>query len=454
MTLAEPTTPSVTAQPEQRRILRTAVPGPRSSQLQQRRTAAVPVGLGVVVPVFVERAGGGILVDVDGNHLIDFASGIGVTSVGADAPEVVSPVQEQAARFTHTCFMVTEYEGYVAVAEKLNELTPGDHDKRTALFTTGAEALENAVKIARHATGRTEVIVFDNAYHGRTMMTMAMTAKEMPYKAGFGPFPGHVHRAPFPYPLRWPTGPENAAAEALTALEELLEQVGVDQVAAIVVEPVQGEGGFIVPADGFLPGVQRIAREHGIVLVADEVQAGLGRTGAVYACEHEGVVPDLVCSAKALGGGLPLSAVTGRAEMMETVHAGGLGGTFAGNPLACAAALGALSMIEDPGLLHRAKDIEQTVRDVLEPLAVEVGTIAEVRGRGAMLAMELVRPGTLEPAPETARAIAARCHEQGVVVLVCGTFGNVIRLLPPLVIDEELLSDGLSVLAEAVREAS
>ncbi|WP_137119953.1 4-aminobutyrate--2-oxoglutarate transaminase [Segeticoccus rhizosphaerae] len=447
-------TESAPGQPEQRRILRTEVPGPRSRELQQRRTAAVPVGMGVVLPVFIERAGGGVLVDVDGNHLIDFASGIAVTSVGASAPEVVSRVQEQVARFAHTCFMVTEYDGYVAVAERLNALTPGDHDKRTALFTTGAEAVENAVKVARHATGRTEVVVFDHAYHGRTMMAMAMTAKEMPYKAGFGPFPGHVHRAPFPYALRWPTGPENAAAEALAALEELLEEVGPQEVAAIVVEPVQGEGGFIVPAPGFLAGVQEVAKRHGIVFVADEVQAGLGRTGTVYASEFEGIVPDLVCSAKALGGGLPLSAVTGRAELMEAVHAGGLGGTYAGNPVACAAALGALSMIEEGGLLEAARHIEQVARGVLEPLAQEVPTIAEVRGRGAMLAMEFVRPGSLEPAPEVAKAVAARCHEQGVVVLVCGTYGNVIRLLPPLVIGDELLADGLAVLAEAVREAS
>ena len=441
-------------QPEQRRIVRTAVPGPRSSELQQRRTAAVPGGFGIVLPVFVERAGGGILVDVDGNHLIDFASGIAVTSVGASAPAVVSRVQEQAARFTHTCFMVTEYDGYLEVAEKLNQLTPGSFDKRTALFTTGAEALENAVKIARHATGRSEVIVFDHAYHGRTMMTMAMTAKEMPYKAGFGPFPGHVHRAPFPYPLRWETGADNAATEALAALEELLAKVGPDQVAAIIAEPIQGEGGFIVPAAGFLAGVQEVARKHGIVFVADEVQAGLGRTGTIYASEFEGIEPDLVCSAKALAGGLPLSAVTGRAELMESVHTGGLGGTYAGNPLACAAALGALSMIEDPDLLKNAQHIEEVVRGVLEPLATEVGTIAEVRGRGAMLAMEFVQPGTLEPAPDVAKQVAARCHEQGVVILVCGTYGNVIRLLPPLVIGDELLADGLAVLAAAVREAS
>lgn len=439
---------------EQRRVLRTEVPGPRSRELQRRRAEAIPPGMGIVLPVWVERAGGGIIVDVDGNQLIDLASGIAVTSVGASAPEVVSRVQEQAARFTHTCFMVTEYEAYLQVAERLNALTPGDHQKRTTLFSTGAEAIENAVKIARSATGRSEVVVFDHAYHGRTMLAMAMTAKDMPYKHGFGPFPGHVHRAPYAYPLRWPTGPEHCAEEALAALEELLERVGPESVAAIVVEPVLGEGGFIVPARGFLPGIAEIAHRHGIVFVADEVQAGFGRTGTMFASEDEGIVPDLLCSAKALGGGLPLSAVTGRAELMDAVQPGGLGGTYAGNPLACAASLGVLAMMADGELLEAAHRIEKVARGVLEAVAGEVGTIAEVRGRGAMLAIELVHPGTLDPAPELAKAIAARCHEQGVLVLVCGTFGNVIRLLPPLVISEELLTDGLEVLAGAVREVS
>lgn len=439
---------------QQRRILRTPIPGPESQRLQQRRDAAVPAGMGTVLPVWVDRSEGGIIVDVDGNQLIDFGSGIAVTSVGASAPEVVTRVQEQAAKFTHTCFMVTEYDGYLEVAETLNRLTPGTHAKHTALFTTGAEAIENAVKIARSATGRTDVVVFDHAYHGRTMMTMAMTAKEMPYKHGFGPFPGHVHRAPFAYPLRWPTGSENCTTQALAALEELLASVGPDQIAAIVVEPIQGEGGFIVPSPGFLPGVQEIARRHGIVFVADEVQAGTGRTGTMYASEHEGIVPDLLVSAKALGGGLPLSAVTGRVELMGAVHPGGLGGTYAGNPLACAAALGVLEMMEGGDLLGAAQRIETQIRGVLEPLAAEVGTIAEVRGRGAMMAIEFTAPGSLDPAPELVKAVAATCHAAGVLVLVCGTFGNVVRLLPPLVIEPDLLAEGLEVLAGAIREAS
>jgi 4-aminobutyrate aminotransferase/(S)-3-amino-2-methylpropionate transaminase len=401
--------------------------------------------------VFVESAGGGVIVDVDGNHLIDLASGIAVTSVGASAPEVVSRVREQAARFTHTCFLVTEYDGYVEVAEHLNRLTPGAHPKRTALFSTGAEAVENAVKIARVATGRTEVIVFDHAFHGRSLLTMAMTAKQIPYKEGFGPFPGEVHRAPYAYPLRWPGGAQNCASEALEALEALLENIGPDHVAAIVVEPLQGEGGFIVPARGFLPGVAALAARHGIVLVADEIQCGLGRTGDMFASEHEGIVPDLVCTAKALGGGLPLAAVTGRADLMDSVPAGGLGGTYSGNPLACAAALGVFEMLEHHDLLARAHRIEAAIRGRLEALAQEVDFIAEVRGRGAMMAIELVLPGTLEPAPDLAKAVAAHCHSRGVVILVCGTFGNVVRLLPPLVIGEDLLLEGLDILTEALR---
>ena len=438
-------------QPEQCRRLVTEVPGPLSRALQQRRDQALPQGLGTMLPVFVERAGGAVIVDIDGNHLIDLASGIAVTSVGASAPAVVSRVQEQAARFTHTCFLVTEYDGYIAVAEQLNLLTPGTHAKRTVLFSTGAEAVENAVKIARVATGRTDVVAFDHAFHGRTLLAMAMTAKEVPYKAGFGPFPGEVHRAPYAYPLRWPSGADNCAQESLRALEALLDQVGAEHVAAIIIEALQGEGGFIVPAPGFLPGVAALAARHGIVLVVDEVQSGLGRTGDLFACEHEGIVPDLVCTAKALGGGLPLAAVTGRAELMGTVPAGGLGGTYAGNPLACAAALGVFEMFESNDLLARARRIEAVVREKLEPLAQELAVIAEVRGRGAMMAIELVRPGTLEPAPELATAVAAQCHSRGVLLLVCGTYGNVIRLLPPLVIGEELLAEGLDILADALR---
>ncbi len=442
------------SQPEQRRILVTEIPGPTSLKLQEQRDAEVAGGLGTTMPVFIERAGGGVLVDVDGNHLIDLASGIAVTSVGASDPAVVRRLREQAERFTHTCFLVTEYEGYGEVAAALNRLTPGTHAKKTALFTTGAEAVENAIKIARTATGRPAVVVLGHAYHGRTLLTMSMTAKNAPYKEGFGPFAPEVYRVPSPYPYRWPSGAEHAGAEALAALKDaVVTQIGAHNVAAIVAEPIQGEGGFIVPPPGYLRAVQDFATEHGIVFVADEIQTGLARTGAMFACEHEGVVPDLVTTAKALAGGLPLAAVTGRAELMDAVAPGGLGGTFAGNPVACAAALGALETIERQDLVQRARDIEARAMPRLHALTGPGSTVGEVRGRGAMLALELVGPGTREPAPEVARAVAARCHRDGVLVLVCGTYGNVIRLLPPLVIPLPLLDEALDVLEAAVRGA-
>ena len=436
--------------PEQRRILRTEIPGPQSRKRHVHRSGVVPRGLGTTLPVFVDHAGGAILVDVDGNHLIDLASGIAVTSVGAAHPEVARRVAEQAERFTHTCFLVTEYDGFVDVAEALNRLSPGDHDKRTALFTTGAEAVENAVKIARAHTGRSAVVVLGHAYHGRTLLTMSMTAKNLPYKEGFGPFAPEVYRAPSPYPYRWPTGAEASAEEALAQLRDLVTiQLGAGNVAAIVVEPIQGEGGFIVPPPGYLRGVQELAAEHGIVFVVDEIQTGFGRTGAMFACEHEGVVPDLMTTAKALAGGLPLAAVTGRAEIMDAVDPGGLGGTYAGNPVACAAALATLDVIERDGLVQRARDIEALVVPRLSALVGADSAVGEVRGRGAMLAMEFVRPGTTTPAPEIAGRVAAEAHAQGVLTLVCGTFGNVLRLLPPLVIADDLLREALDVIEAA-----
>lgn len=442
------TTPTL---PEQRRILATAIPGPLSLERQAQRKAELANGLGTTMPVFIDRAGGGVLVDVDGNHIIDLASGIAVTSVGAAHPAVVRRIAEQAERFTHTCFLVTEYDGFVDVAAALNRLTPGDHAKKTALFSTGAEAVENAIKIARTATGRSAVVVLGHAYHGRTSLTMAMTSKNVPYKQGFGPFAPDVHRVPSPYPYRWPSGPEKAAEEAFAALVEIITtQIGATNVAAIVAEPIQGEGGFIVPPPGYLKAVQGFAREHGIVFVADEIQTGLARTGAMFACEHEDVVPDLITTAKALAGGMPLAAVTGRAEIMDAVAAGGLGGTYAGNPVACAAALGALEAIESEGLVARAREIEERVRPRLEATVGPDSVVGEVRGRGAMLALEFVRPGTTEPAPDIAKAVVERCHQEGVLTLLCGTYGNVIRLLPPLVIGFDLLDEAVDVLVDAI----
>ena len=431
---------------EQRRHLVTAIPGPRSAALAERRRAVVAAGVASTLPVYVERAGGGVIVDVDGNSFIDLASGIAVTSVGNAAPAVTRAVASQAADFTHTCFMVAPYEEYVAVCEALARLTPGDHEKRSVMVNSGAEAVENAVKVARRATGRDAVVVLDHAYHGRTNLTMAMTAKAMPYKTGFGPFAGEVYRVPASYPLREPvpiTG-EQAAARAIALAEK---QVGADQVACLVVEPILGEGGFIVPAPGFLRALADWCARTGVLLVADEIQTGFARTGSMFACEHDGVVPDLITTAKGIAGGLPLAAVTGRAEIMDAVHLGGLGGTFGGNPLACAAALAAIDMYEQDDLPAAARRIETLMTARLTALAERCPQIAEVRGRGAMLAIELVRPGTLEPDATEAARVARACAQQGVLVLTCGTYGNVLRFLPPLVIGAELLQDALDVLA-------
>jgi 4-aminobutyrate aminotransferase/(S)-3-amino-2-methylpropionate transaminase len=435
--------------PQQRHLV-TEIPGPMSRQLLERRGRSVARGLSHVLPVFVTAAGGGVIVDVDGNSLIDFGSGIAVTSVGNSADLVVSRVTEQVAQFTHTCFMVAPYEGYVEVCEQLNRLTPGTHDKRSALFNSGAEAVENAVKVARHATGRDAVVVFDHAYHGRTNLTMAMTAKNMPYKEGFGPFAGEVYRMPMAYPFRWPGGPEKCAEEALGVVTSLIHaQVGEENVAAVVIEPVQGEGGFIVPPDGFLPGLAEYCKANGIVFIADEIQSGFCRTGEWFACDHEGVVPDLVTTAKGIAGGLPLAGVTGRADLMDAVHPGGLGGTYGGNPVACAAALGAIETMEKEDLPAAARSIEARMLPHLRQLAAANPVIGDVRGRGAMLAIELVRPGTIEPDAAVATTVAKACHANGMIVLTCGTFGNVLRFLPPLVIGESLLTEGLSILEDA-----
>ena len=438
----------------QRRRLVTAVPGPKSQDLMARRTAAVPPGVGTALPVFIERAGGGVLVDVDGNSLIDFGSGIAVTSVGNAAPAVVAAVAEQAARFTHTCFMITPYEGYVEVCERLNRLTPGGFEKRSMLLNSGAEAVENAVKVARVATGRPAVVVFDHGYHGRTLLTMTLTAKYRPYKAGFGPYAPEVYRAPMAYPFRWPGGADRCADEAYDRFVDVVTtQVGADRVACVVVEPIQGEGGFVVPAPGFLRRVADFCADHGIVLVADEVQTGFGRTGDWFASTFEGIEPDLVTTAKGIAGGLPLGGLTGRAELMDAVHVSGLGGTFGGNPVACAAALAAIDMIEDEDLVGRARRIGEVALPRLRALAERHPAVADPRGRGAMLAVELVGPDGHTPDPALLADVVRRCAAEGVVVLTAGTYGNVLRLLPPLVIGEDLLAEGLDVLDAAVAAA-
>jgi 4-aminobutyrate aminotransferase/(S)-3-amino-2-methylpropionate transaminase len=435
--------------PQERRLV-TEIPGPASKELLERRQRSVARGLSHVLPIFVTAAGGGVIVDADGNSLIDFGSGIAVTGVGNSAERVVQRVTEQVARFTHTCFMVAPYEGYVEVCEELNRLTPGDHDKRSALFNSGAEAVENAVKIARYATGRPAIVTFDHAYHGRTNLTMALTAKNMPYKHRFGPFAGEVYRVPMAYPLRWPGGPERCREDALKTVKSLIHtQVGEENTAAIIIEPIQGEGGFIVPPDGFLPGLAEFCREHGIVLIADEIQSGLCRTGDWFGVDHEQVVPDLVTTAKGIADGLPLAGVTGRAELMDAVHPGGLGGTYGGNPIACAAALGSLETMAKEDLAGKARRIGDIMLPRLRQIAERSPAIGDVRGRGAMLAVELVRPGGIEPDPAAAAAVARACHQAGLLVLTCGTFGNVLRFLPPMVIGEPLLSEGLGILDDA-----
>jgi 4-aminobutyrate aminotransferase/(S)-3-amino-2-methylpropionate transaminase len=434
----------------QQRLVKTSIPGPRSVELQARKTSAVASGVATMLPVYVARAGGGIVVDVDGNQLIDFGAGIAVTSVGNSAPRVTAAVQQQVAEFTHTCFMVTPYEHYVAVAEQLNDLTPGDHEKRSALFNSGAEAVENAIKIARVHTRRQAVVAFDHAYHGRTNLTMALTAKNMPYKNGFGPFAGEIYRVPMAYPYRWPTGPQRCADEAFAEFTALVHaQVGEHNAAAVIIEPIQGEGGFVVPPPGFLARVASWCAEHGIVFIADEIQTGFCRTGDWFACEFENVVPDLITTAKGIAGGLPLSGVTGRAEMMDSVHGGGLGGTYGGNPVACAAALAAIETMQADDLCAAARGIESVMRPRLAALAEKYDVIGDVRGRGAMLALELVTPGSTDPDPVLTATVSAACHQQGVITLTAGTFGNVLRFLPPLVIGHDLLSDGLDVLEAA-----
>jgi 4-aminobutyrate aminotransferase/(S)-3-amino-2-methylpropionate transaminase len=433
----------------QERLLKTEIPGPRSREHFARKEAAVARGVGVSLPVFVTAAGGGVIEDADGNRLIDLGSGIAVTTVGNSAPRVVSAVQEQVAAFTHTCFMIVPYEGYVAVAERLNELTPGDFEKRSALFNSGAEAVENAVKIARVHTGRSAVVAFDHAYHGRTNLTMALTAKSMPYKSGFGPFASEIYRAPMSYPFRDGLSGEEAAARAIEIIDK---QVGAANLAAVLIEPIQGEGGFVVPAPGFLPALVSWCRDNGVVFVADEVQSGFARTGQLFACEHEGIEPDLVCTAKGIAGGLPLSAVTGRAEIMDATHAGGLGGTYGGNPVACAAALAAIETIEADGLVDRAGEIGEVLLSRLRALQDRDPRVGDVRGRGAMVAIELVRPGTTEPDAELTGKVAKAMHAKGVVVLTCGTFGNVIRFLPSLAIPDHLLREALDLLDETFAE--
>ena len=432
---------------EQKRHVVTAIPGPNSVALQKRRTEVVSAGVGTMLPTFIEEAHGAILKDADGNHLIDMGSGIGVVTIGHTNEKLVAAVQEQVAKLTHTLFTVAPYEPYVRAAELLTSHAPCGKKKKAAFFNSGAEAVENAVKIARKATGRTEIAVFDHSYHGRTNLTMAMNFKAHPYGTGFGPLAGSVHHAPMSYPFRDPegmTGPE-AATRAITYLEK---RVGASQLAALFIEPIQGEGGFIVPAPGFLLTLQEWTRANGIVLVADEVQSGMARTGKWFASEwEEGFEPDLITVAKGIAGGMPLSGVVGRAEIMDAAHAGGLGGTFGGTPTAVAAAVAVMEQFEEGDWFERAEQIGEILSGRLTAMQNNYPVIGDVRGKGAMQAIELVRPGTMDPNPEATDAVMKHCHQNGVLVLNAGTYNNVLRFLPPLAISDELLHDALDVLA-------
>jgi 4-aminobutyrate aminotransferase/(S)-3-amino-2-methylpropionate transaminase len=388
--------------------------------------------------------------DIDGNQIIDLGSGIGVTGVGNSAQRVVDRVIDQVQAFTHTCFTVAPYLGYIEVCEKLNAMTPGTFKKKSLLLNSGAEAVENAIKIARHYTKRQAIVVFEHSYHGRTNLTMAMTAKNMPYKEGFGPFAPEIYRVPMPYAFHWVGDQATITHDAIEMITHKIEkEIGAHNVAAIIIEPIQGEGGFIVPPKGFLPALSQYSTDNGIIFIADEVQTGFARTGTMFAVEHEGVVPDMIVTAKGIAGGLPLAGVTGRAEIMDSVHVSGLGGTYGGNPVACAAALGAIETMEEENLVARANHIGQILGDALRAMQAKYPVIGEVRGRGAMQAIELVEAGTKTPNTAAMNAVVKYCQSKGVLILTAGTYSNVVRFLPPIVITDELLKDALSVLDEA-----
>jgi len=430
----------------------------RQAEYQALRDRHVPRGPSHATPAFVKEARGAVMIDVDGRELIDFAGGIGVMNVGHSHPKVVAAIQDQAAKFTHTCFHVAMYEPYVDLAARLNDLSPGDFHKKTMFANSGAEAVENAIKVARHATGRPAVIALDGAFHGRTLLTMTLTSKVKPYKLGFGPFAPEVYRMPNAYCYRCPFGlryPSCGVACADHLEEFFIGNVAPEQTAAVIAEPVQGEGGFVTPPPEYFAKLQAICRKYGIVLVIDEVQTAMGRTGKLFAIEHWGIAPDVVTTAKSLAGGLPLSAVTGRAELMDGPHVGGLGGTFGGNPVACRAALAVLEVLVEDGLLARAEQLGAELRRRLDGLQRRFELIGDVRGKGPMLAMELVRDREKKtPATNETKKLVKLCYEKGLVLIACGNFGNVIRTLMPLVITDEQLDRGFDILESALQEIS
>ena len=434
---------------DQSRKLVTELPGPKAREMRDRLETYVPKALSPSTPAFAARVEGGIVEDVDGNRLIDLGAGIAVTTVGASHPKVVDAVKQQVEDFTHTCFMVTPYDSYTQLAKRLDELVPISGQTRSVLLNSGAEAVENAVKIARAFTGKQAIAAFDHAYHGRTTLTMGLTAKNMPYKESFGPFASELYRVPGSYPFRDGLSGEEAAARTIESLES---QVGANNLAAVVMEPIQGEGGFIVPAAGFLAKIVEWCRANDVLFIADEVQTGFVRTGAWFASETEGIEPDLITLAKGIANGMPLSAVTGRADVMDAVHPGGLGGTYGGNPVAVAAALAAIEVMEEENLPEKATRIGEVITDHFEQVQKHDPRVGDIRGRGAMMAVELIDPETKAPLADVVNQVAVEARKQGVITLTAGTYGNVLRFLPPVVIGEDLLKEGLSVITDILAE--
>ena len=430
----------------------------REEILKDIRDRFVPRGPANSTPFFAERAIGAVIYDVEGREIIDFAGGIGVMNVGHSHPKVVAAIRDQAEKFTHTCFMVVMYEGYVRLAEKLCRLVPGEFSKLAIFANCGAEAVENAVKVARHYTKRQAVIAFANAFHGRTYLTMTLTSKVMPYKAGFGPFMSDVYRMPYAYCYRCPFGLKYPGCDTCCAdylKEFFVGNVAAENTAALIIEPVQGEGGFITPPPEYLPKLLKICRENGIVFIADEIQTGMGRTGKMFAVNHCNVEPDVVTIGKSLGAGMPLSAVVGRSEIMNSPQVGGLGGTYGGNPVCCEAALAVIDIFEEENLLQRSEKLGTKVRARFEDFKKRFELVGDVRGLGPMVAMELVKDReTKEPATTEAKALVKFCCERGLVILSCGNFSNVIRTLMPLVITDEQLERGLAIMEEGIASLS
>ncbi|MBT5575770.1 MAG: 4-aminobutyrate--2-oxoglutarate transaminase [Microbacteriaceae bacterium] len=425
----------------------TEIPGPRSRELHERRVKAVSAGVSATFPIYAAHAHDAILEDVDGNRFIDFTGGIGVMTIGHTNEAVVQAVSDQVSKVTHTLFAVAGYEPYIQVCELLAQHTPGNFAKKSVLVNSGAEAVENAVKIARKFTGRTEVAVLHHGYHGRTNLTSAMNYNMHPYGTGFGPLAGSVHHAPNSSPFHNGLSGAQAAERTITYLEK---RVGASQIACLVVEPIQGEGGFIVPAEGYLQALVEWCHANGIVYVSDEVQSGMARTGTYFASEHFGIEPDLITSAKGIGGGMPIAAVTGRADIMDASHPGGLGGTFGGNPVSSAAVVAVFSQVEKHGLLAEARRVEKTLRPALLALQKKHPVIADVRGIGAMLAIEFVDTVSGKPAADVAKAVQTYALDHGVLILTAGTFGNILRFLPPVVITDDQLLEAVAIMDDAL----